>query len=112
MTKDKLFLLTGPTASGKTAASVLLAKLMDAEIISADAIQLYKGLNIGSTKPTAEERQGIEHHLMDCIDPHEPKYTVSCFRDAAIKAAEAIIAKGKRQGYTHRGPRQLRAYGR
>ena len=70
MTKDKLFILTGPTASGKTAASVLLAKLMDAEIISADAIQLYKGLNIGSAKPTVEERQGIEHHLMDCIDPH------------------------------------------
>ena len=77
MTKDKLFLLTGPTASGKTAVSVLLAKLMDAEIISADAIQLYKGLNIGSAKPTVEERQGIEHHLMDCIDPHEPKFTVS-----------------------------------
>lgn len=96
MTKDKLFILTGPTASGKTAVSVLLAKLMDAEIISADAIQLYKWLNIGSAKPTVEERQGIEHHLIDCIDPHEPKFTVSCFRDAAIKAAEAIIAKGKR----------------
>ena len=75
--KHKLFIITGPTASGKTAASVSAARLMNAEIISADAIQLYKKLDIGSAKPTEEERRGIVHHMMDCIEPDEPRFTVS-----------------------------------
>ena len=74
--KHKLFIITGPTASGKTAASVSAARLMNAEIISADAIQLYKKLDIGSAKPTEEERRGIVHHMMDCIEPDEPRFTV------------------------------------
>lgn len=69
---------------------------MNAEIISADAIQLYKKLDIGSAKPTEEERRGIVHHMMDCIEPDEPRFTVSRFRDGAIEAANGIIAKGKR----------------
>ena len=72
------------------------ARLMNAEIISADAIQLYKKLDIGSAKPTEEERRGIVHHMMDCIEPDEPRFTVSRFRDGAIEAANWIIAKGKR----------------
>ncbi len=96
MMKHKLFIITGPTASGKTAASVSAARLMNAEIISADAIQLYKKLDIGSAKPTEEERRGIVHHMMDCIEPDEPRFTVSRFRDGAIEAANWIIAKGKR----------------
>ncbi len=96
MTKHKLFIITGPTAGGKTAASVSAARLMNAEIISADAIQLYKQLDIGSAKPTVEERRGIAHHMMDCIEPDEPRFTVSRFRDGAIAAANEIIAKGKR----------------
>lgn len=96
MTKHKLFIITGPTASGKTAVSVSAVRLMNAEIISADAIQLYKKLDIGSAKPTEEERRGIVHHMMDCIEPDEPRFTVSRFRDGAIAAANEIIAKGKR----------------
>lgn len=96
MTKHKLFIITGPTAGGKTAASVSAARLMNAEIISADAIQLYKQLDIGSAKPTEEERRGIAHYMMDCIEPDEPRFTVSRFRDGAIAAANDIIAKGKR----------------
>lgn len=96
MTKHRLFIITGPTAGGKTAASVSAARLMNAEIISADAIQLYKQLDIGSAKPTEEERRGITHYMMDCIEPDEPRFTVSRFRDGAIAAANDIIAKGKR----------------
>lgn len=96
MTKHKLFIITGPTAGGKTAASVSAARLMNAEIISADAIQLYKQLDIGSAKPAEEERRGITHYMMDCIEPDEPRFTVSRFRDGAIAAANDIIAKGKR----------------
>ena len=96
MMKHKLFIITGPTASGKTATSVSAARLMNAEIISADAIQIYKKLDIGSAKPTEEERRGIVHHMMDCIEPDEPRFTVSRFRDGAIEAANGIIANGKR----------------
>lgn len=96
MNKPKLFIITGPTASGKTSVSISVARLINAEIISADAIQLYKGLDIGSAKPTDEEKCGIKHYMMDCISPNETDFTVSRFRDGALEAAREIIAKGKR----------------
>lgn len=96
MIKPKIYIITGPTASGKTAASIRAAKLIDAEIISADAIQIYKRLNIGSAKPNEEERCGIMHYMLDVIDPEEPRYTVSRYKDGAIAAANEITAKGKR----------------
>ena len=65
----KLICLAGPTGSGKTALGVKLAKELCGEIISADSMQIYKGMNIGTAKPDEEEMQGIKHHLMDIISP-------------------------------------------
>ena len=69
--KDKLIILTGPTAVGKTDLSIKLAKAIDGEIISADSIQVYKYMDIGSAKITPEEMQGVPHHLIDVLNPGE-----------------------------------------
>ena len=68
---DKLVILTGPTAVGKTELSIKLAKNINGEIISADSIQVYKKLDIGSAKITKEEMQGVKHYLVDVLDPKE-----------------------------------------
>lgn len=69
--KPPLIVIAGPTASGKTALSVRLAEALRGEIISADSMQIYRGMDIGTAKPTARERRGIVHHMMDCKDPDE-----------------------------------------
>lgn len=88
MDKNKipLLVIAGPTASGKTALAVELAKLYDGEVISADSMQIYKGLSIATAKPTAEEMQGVPHHLIDFLDPDEP-FSVA---DYVTLAAEKI----------------------
>ena len=93
--KTKLGLIVGPTASGKTAASIALAQRLNAEIISADSIQVYRGMDIGSAKPTIEERQGIPHHLMDAVDIDSPKFSVAEYRRMAGKAIDDIVSRGK-----------------
>lgn len=93
--KIKIGLIVGPTASGKTAASIALAKKLDAEIVSADSIQVYRGMDIGSAKPTMEERQGIPHHLMDAVDIDSPRFSVAEYRRMAEEAIEDIINRGK-----------------
>ncbi|MEG0339407.1 MAG: tRNA (adenosine(37)-N6)-dimethylallyltransferase MiaA [Oscillospiraceae bacterium] len=92
--RKSLLVICGPTATGKTALSVRLAKSLNGEIISADSMQLYKGLNIGTAKPTNEEMNGIKHHLMDFL---EPKYNFSAadYAQYADKAINNIIACGK-----------------
>ncbi len=92
--KIKLLAIVGPTASGKTALSVKLAKALDGEIISADSMQLYKGMDIATAKPTLEERDGIPHHLMDFLDPSE-SYSVAQFVDKAKAVALDITKRGK-----------------
>ncbi len=92
--KKKIIAIVGPTASGKTALSVSVAQRFGAEIISADSMQIYKGMNIATAKPTPEERQGITHHLMDYISPSE-SYSVARFKEDADAAANDIINKGK-----------------
>jgi tRNA dimethylallyltransferase len=87
--------IIGPTACGKTALSVALAKQTGGEIISADAVAVYRGLDIGSAKPTEEERQGIPHHLIDCADPTDDSFTVSTFRSLAREAIDLIRSKNK-----------------
>lgn len=94
MKNKKLIAITGPSSSGKTALSVNLAKELNGEIISVDSRQIYKELNIGSAKPTIEERQGIPHHLMDIIDVNQ-EYTVADFADDANKIIEDIFSRGK-----------------
>lgn len=92
--KIPVIAVIGPTASGKTAVSVELAKIYNAEIISADSMQIYKGMDIASAKPTEEEKQGIEHHLMDFLPPGE-KYSVARYCADAGKKAEEIRKRNK-----------------
>ncbi|MFC3853913.1 tRNA (adenosine(37)-N6)-dimethylallyltransferase MiaA [Salinispirillum marinum] len=86
--------LMGPTASGKTGLAVELAKQLDGEVISVDSALVYRGMDIGTAKPTAKEQQGIPHHLLDIIDPSE-SYSVSAFRDDAMALIKDITARGK-----------------
>ncbi len=93
--KPHILILLGPTASGKTAASVLLAKRLNAEIISADSIQVYRGLDIGSAKPTMEERQGIVHYLLDMVDVDDITFSVAEYKRQAELAIDDICSRGK-----------------
>ena len=92
--KPKVVVIVGPTASGKTALSIELAKKINGEIISSDSMQIYKDMNIGTAKVTKEEAEGIKHYLVDCVSPDE-RYTVSDFKKDAEKAIEEILKKGK-----------------
>ena len=90
----KIMVIVGPTAVGKTALSIRLAKKYNGEIINGDSMQVYKGLDIGTAKVTEEEAEGIPHHLLDIV-PVEQDYTASDFKRDARQAIESIIAKGK-----------------
>ena len=92
--KPKVVVIVGPTASGKTSLSIELAKKIDGEIISADSMQIYKDMDIGTAKVTKEEAQGIKHYLVDCVSPDE-RYTVSDFKKDSENAIEEILRKGK-----------------
>jgi len=92
--KKPLVIIAGPTAVGKTDISIEIAKRLNGEIVSADSMQIYKFLDIGSAKPTKEEMQNITHYLIDEIDPRT-KFSVSEYRDLAKKYIEKIIAKDK-----------------
>ena len=94
--KQKLYLIVGPTASGKTAASLEVAKRINAEVISADSIQVYRGMDIGSAKPSMEERAGIPHHMLSVVAPNETKFSVACFREMADACIADIAAREKR----------------
>lgn len=94
MQKDKIIVICGPTASGKTLLSIELAKKVDGEIVSCDSMQIYKDMSIGTAKPTNEEMQGIKHYLIDIISP-EQRYSVSDYKRDAKKAIREIIEKGK-----------------
>lgn len=93
--KTQIFLIIGPTASGKTSASIRVAKRLNAEIISADSIQVYKGLDIGSAKPSVEEMDGVPHHLLDFVDIDDTSYNVSSFRKLACQKILEIHGRGK-----------------
>ncbi len=93
-TKKPLVILTGPTAVGKTALSIELAKRIQGEMISADSIQVYKGMDIGSAKITKEEMCGIPHYLIDVLDPKED-FNVVRFKQMAMQALDEIYQKNK-----------------
>ena len=90
--KKKLIIIAGPTATGKSDAAVKLAKCIDGEIISADSIQVYKGMDIGSAKITMEEMQGVPHHLIDVMDIDQD-YNVALFKDMAKAAINEIYER-------------------
>jgi tRNA dimethylallyltransferase len=87
--------LTGPTASGKTAVGVALARQMEAEIVALDSMTLYRGMDIGTAKPSYAERGGVPHHLIDVIDPSDSA-SVALYRTWALEAIAKIEARGKR----------------
>ncbi len=92
--KKKIVVICGPTASGKTGLSLLLAQKFNGEIISADSMQVYKKLDIGTAKATAEEQNVAPHHLVDILKPDQP-YNVQQFVEMASKAIDDIISRGK-----------------
>ena len=94
MQKDKVIVICGPTASGKTALSIELAKQINGEIVSCDSMQIYKDMNIGTAKPTEEEQKGIKHYLIDFVSPDE-RYSVADYKQDAKKAIKEILKKGK-----------------
>ena len=94
MSKIPLIVVAGPTASGKTSLSIELAKRLDSEIVSADSMQIYKYMNIGSAKPDKEEIQGIKHYMLDEVDP-SVKFSVAQYAEMAHEYIKQIHDKGK-----------------
>lgn len=94
MNKKSLIILTGPTAVGKTKASIALAKAVNGEIISADSMQVYKYMDIGTAKITTEEMDGVNHYLIDDLLPNQ-EFSVAVFKEMALKAMNEIYEKGK-----------------
>lgn len=94
MNKPKLIAIVGTTASGKSSLGIDLARIFNAEIISADSRQIYKGLDLGTGKVTPEEIVGVPHHMLDIIDPNTP-YSLAEYQKAAYKIIDDIVARGK-----------------
>lgn len=90
----KVIVICGATASGKTALSVSLAKALNGEIISADSLLVYKGLDIGTAKPSKAEMDGIPHHLIDVVEPTEA-FSVNDYENKALPIVEKLLAEGK-----------------
>jgi tRNA dimethylallyltransferase len=93
-TKPLAVAIMGPTASGKTAAALEIARHIPSEIISVDSALVYRGMDIGTAKPTAEERASVPHHLIDILDPAE-SYSAMQFRNDALKLVDGIIERGR-----------------
>ena len=91
---DDLIIISGPTSSGKSSIALDIAERLNGEIVSADSMQVYKGMDIGSGKLTKEEMKGIRHHLIDVIEPTED-YNVSKFVEMGRKAIDDILSRGK-----------------
>lgn len=91
---DKIICIAGPTASGKTAMAVELAKALNAEVVSCDSMQIYRYMDIGTAKPTQEEMQGIPHHMLDVADPGED-FSVSRYCEMATPIVDDIVSRGK-----------------
>jgi tRNA dimethylallyltransferase len=81
--------LVGPTACGKTEAGIALAARLDAEVLSIDSMLVYRGMDVGTAKPTPEQRRGVPHHLMDVVDPSE-RFTVAMFQDLAADVLQSV----------------------
>lgn len=92
--KKPLIIITGPTAVGKTDLSIQIAKAVNGEIISADSMQVYRHMDIGTAKIRPEETQGVVHHLIDCLEPFE-EFNIFLFKKMAFQAVEDILSRGK-----------------
>ena len=94
MDKQKVIVIGGPTASGKTKLSIELAKQLDGQIVSSDSMQIYREMDIGTAKPTVEEMQGIKHYMIDILNPDE-RFSVADYKLQAKKAIKEILDNGK-----------------
>ena len=92
---EKIICVVGPTACGKTKLGVLLAKRYDGEVVSADSMQIYKGMTIGTAAPTAEEMEGVPHHMIAVADPAE-QWSAARYARAAVPIVDDILRRGKR----------------
>jgi len=92
--ESPLIAIVGPTASGKSALAILLAQHLGGEVVACDSTQLYRGFDVGTAKPTAEERLGVAHHLIDVLDPREPA-TAGGYRERAISVLEDLRARNR-----------------
>lgn len=92
---EKIICVVGPTACGKTKLGVLLAKRYDGEVVSADSMQIYRGMTIGTAAPTAEEMENVPHHMIAVADPAE-QWSAARYAQAAIPIVDDILARGKR----------------
>ena len=90
----KILVICGPTASGKTALAVELARRHNGEVVSADSMQIYRRMDIGTAKPTREEMDGVPHHMIDVADPEED-YSAERYRREAVPVVDDILARGK-----------------
>ncbi|MCI8423128.1 MAG: tRNA (adenosine(37)-N6)-dimethylallyltransferase MiaA [Lawsonibacter sp.] len=90
----KILVISGPTASGKTALAVALAKRRNGEVVSADSMQIYQGMDIGTAKPTREEMEGVPHHMLDVADPRED-FSAARYVEMAAACVDGILARGK-----------------
>ena len=90
----ELFVITGPTATGKTALGVEMAKLVDGEVVSADSMQIYRGMDIGTAKPTPAETDGVAHHMLDIADPRE-SFSTARYAAMADACVQDILARGR-----------------
>ena len=91
---NKILIICGPTASGKSDLALSLARSLNTEIVSADSMYIYKDLNIGTAKPTKQEMQGIKHHLIDVVSPYD-NFSVSDYRNLALPIISDILSRGK-----------------
>ena len=92
--RQRIVCIVGPTACHKTELSIELAKCCSGEIVSADSVQVYLGMDIGSAKPPLAERQGVAHHLIDCLPIETPEFSAAQFREMATEAIAEIAARG------------------
>ena len=92
--KPTILAIVGPTGAGKTSTAIEIGKKLNAEIISMDSMQIYRGMDIGTAKPTYDEQHQIPHHMIDIADPDEI-FTVSAYRDMVLPIVDGILARGK-----------------
>ena len=92
--KDNMVVIAGPTAVGKSALGIELAKKLNGEIISADSMQIYREMDVGTAKVTAEDMQGIKHHLIDIVEP-DVNFNVNDYKKKADEVIEDILSRGK-----------------
>ena len=92
--KPRILALVGPTGSGKTQTAIRICQALDAEIVSMDSMQIYRGMDIGTAKPTTQERAAALHHMIDVAEPDQ-LFTVSMYREMAMRAIDDILARGR-----------------